>query len=304
MSAQVTTGLTQEMQLYYESVFLDRAQYEMVYAEGGQKKSQTANAGKSIVFTRYTPLAVVTTALTEATNPTEVDLTAANVSTTLSEFGTTVKIGKFLSLTSIDKNNKEKIEVVGQNMGETLDHLVRNELDAGATVQLAGGKSNITAVAASDVFSPSEVEKAVRTIEGNKAMVPSDGFYVGKVQPFTKYDLIASSTWINAKTYSDVKDLYKGEMGELYQVRFLNSKNGKTTSSTVTVYHNYIHGANAFGVYDLEGDQPKLYIKTPGDQDTSNPANRYSTVAWAGSFTVKTLNANWLLCIKSGATAS
>jgi N4-gp56 family major capsid protein len=302
MTTQVTTGLTQEMMLYYESVFLDRAQYELVNAEGGQKKSMQSNLGKSIVFTRYTPLATVTTALSEAANPSEVDLTAANVSTVLSEFGTTVKIGKFLSLTSIDANNKEKIEVVGQNMGETLNELVRNELDNG-TVQLAGAKSNITAVAASDTFNAAEVQKAVRTLEGNKAMVYPDGFYIGKVQPFTKYDLIGTTTWINAKTYSDVKDLYKGEMGELYQVRFLNNKNGKTTASTVTVYHNYIHGANAFGVYDLEQDQPKLYIKTPGDQDTSNPANRYSTVAWAGAFVTKILNSNWSLVVKTGATA-
>jgi hypothetical protein len=43
-------------------------------------------------------------------------------------------------LTSIDENNKEKIEVVGQNMGETLDELTRNELFTGATVQFAGAK--------------------------------------------------------------------------------------------------------------------------------------------------------------------
>jgi hypothetical protein len=54
-----------------------------------------------------------------------------------------------LSLTSIDTNNKEKIEVIGQNMGETLDELTRNELFTGATVQFAGGKAALTAVAAS-----------------------------------------------------------------------------------------------------------------------------------------------------------
>lgn len=307
MSAQVTTGLTQEMSVYYEKVFLARAEYEYVHKEGAQMRSQPKNEGKQVNFTRHTPLATATTALTEGTNPAEVDLTATTVSAALAEYGTTVKISRFLSSTSIDSNNKEKIEVVGQNMGETLDEITRNELFTGATAQLGGGKASLSLVAASDVLSATEIRKAVRTLENNKARkYQGRASYIGKIGPYTKYDLMGDTTWVNAKTYSDVTDLYKGEIGELYGVRFLSSPNQKKELSAgvsnATVYSNFIHGSDAFGTIDLEGDKPQLYIIPHTNIDSGNTAGRFSTVAWATAYVVKTLNANWLVNVKTGAS--
>jgi hypothetical protein len=47
---------------------------------------------------------------------------------------------------------------------------------------------------------------------------------------------------------------------------------------------------------------PKVYVKNPGSGDTSNPIDQYSTIGWKMPFAVKTLNANWLINIKTGAT--
>lgn len=304
MAAQVTTGLTQEMATYYEKVFLARAEYEYVHKEGGQMRSQPKNEGKVVNFTRHTPLATVTAALTEGTNPSEVNLTATTVAATLAEYGTTVKISRFLSLTSIDANNKEKIEVVGQNMGETLDEIVRNELFTGATAQLAGSKAALSDIAASNTLSAAEIRKAVRTLKNNKARkYQGRGSWLGKIGPYTEYDLMGDTTWVNAHTYKDGDELYKGEIGMLYGVRFLSSPNQKTESSTVTVYSNFIHGSDAFGCIDLEGDKPQLFIIPHTNIDSGNTAGRFSTVAWAASFVTKTLNATWLVNIKTGATA-
>jgi N4-gp56 family major capsid protein len=304
MAAQVTTGLTQEMSTYYEKVFLARAEYEFVHKEGGQMRSQPKNEGKVVNFTRHTPLATVTTALTEGTNPSEVALTATTVSATLAEYGTTVKISRFLTLTSIDANNKEKIEVVGQNMGETIDELTRNELYTGATAQLAGSKAALTDVAASNTLSAAELRKAVRTLKANKARkYQGRGSWIGKIGPYTEYDLMGDSTWVNAHSYKDGEELYKGEIGMLYGIRFLSSPNQKTEASTVTVYSNFVHGSDAFGCIDLEGDKPQLFIIPHTNIDSGNTAGRFSTVAWAASYVTKTLNANWLINIKSGATA-
>ena len=260
--------------------------------------------GKVIRFTRYTPLATVTTPLTEGSNPAEVSITAANVDATLAEYGNVVNLSRFLTLTSIDANNKEKIELLGQNMGETLDEIVREELVTGATDQFAGGNAAITDVAAGDVFDAAEVRQAVRTLKSNKAREYAGKFgFMGKIQPFTTYDLQGDSVWQNAKTYSDVQDLYNGETGALHGVRFLESKDGKTTSSTTTVYHNIIHGAEAFGCYDLEGDKPQLHIVPNTQLDSANPTGRTGKAGWAGSFVTKTLNGDWIVDVQSGATA-
>ena len=298
-----TATMSSEISTYYERVFLARAMKRLIHAQGAQVKTMAAGEGKQINFTRYTPLAVATTALSEGTNPGEVNLTAATVSAELAEYGNSAKLARFLSTVSIDRNNKEKIEVFGQNMGETIDTLCRNEIVSGGTTQLANSRTNITAITATDVLNATEIKKAVRTLEGNSAARYDDGFFLGKIQPYTWYDLIGDSTWVNAKTYSDVKDLYMGEVGELFGVRFMTTTNGHTSASTVTVYSNLIHGKDAFGVMDLATDAPKLYIKTPGANDTSNPADRFSTIAWAGSYVSKVLNSGWIINLKTGATA-
>jgi N4-gp56 family major capsid protein len=306
MSAQLTSGLTAEMSTYYEKVFLARAEYEYIFQQGAQMRTQPANEGKSVSFTRHTPLATVTTALTEGVNPSEVNLTATTVSATLAEYGTTVKISRFLSETSIDVNNKEKIEVVGQNMGETLDELTRNELFTGATTQFAGAKAALTDLSATNVLSVAELRKAVRTLKVNKARRYQENgkSWILKAGPYTTYDLTSDSTFLSADIYSNgAEKLYKGELGTILGARVIESPNQKSESSTVTVYSNFLHGADAFGTINLEADKPKLYIIPSSNVDSGNPAGRFSLVSWAAATVNKTLNSTWVLNIKTGASA-
>lgn len=309
MSAQKTSDLTQEMSTYYERTFLDRAEYEYIFNQGGQMRTQPANEGKQVNFTRHTPLATATTALTEGTNPAEVDLTATTVSAALAEYGTTVKVSRFLSLTSIDANNEEKIEVVGQNMGETLDEITRNELATGATAQLAGSKSALTDVAITDVMSVSEIRIAVRTLKKNKAKRYQDRIapWIGKLGPDTSYDLTTDSTFLSADIYDNGSTkLYNGELGKILGTRLMESPNQNETSnggaSNADIIWNFIHGHNAFGCIDLVGDKPELYIIPHTKIDSGNAAGRFSMVSWAASYVTKTLNASWLIAVKSGAT--
>lgn len=297
-----TTTLTGEMSIYYDKVFLRRAEYRHVLGEGAQKRSHGQNDGKVLVFNRYTPFDPQDTALTEGTNPPVSTITAGTVSCVLSEYGLSIKISKFLSLTSIDVNNREKIALLGQNMGETLNRIDRNELENG-TAYWAGGKVSST-IATSDTLAANDIADVVTSLEDSKAVPYEDGFFLGKVNTHDKNKLIKTTAWLNAKTYSDVKDLYRGELGELYQVRFLLNIDKKTstgtgaTSSSVTVYHTYIHGADAFGNYDLSGDTPKLYI-VPNKIDSGNPTGRFSLASWAGSYVSKNLNSAWAYVLKS-----
>jgi N4-gp56 family major capsid protein len=301
-----TSTLSGELQVYLHRVFLARAMAALVMKEGGQKQIHKSGNGKSITFNRYSPLTLATTPLSEGVNPSVENITAAQVTVNLAEYGKSIKMSKFLSLTSIDQGNAEKIELLGQNMGETLDALTRDAIFTGATVQYAAARASLITVAAGDNFNSTEIKKAVRTLEGNKASPYADGFYMGKVQPRTKYDLISDTAWLNAKTYSDVKDLYKGEMGELYQVRFLLSTNHKVEAGAgaagIDVYSNFIHGKESFGYYDLEGDIPQLIV-VPNRPDSNNPAARYSLASWAGTYAAKILNANWVVNVKSAVSA-
>lgn len=304
MTVETTTTLSSQLSTYYDKVFLDRAQYEFVYNVGAQMRTRQDNEGKSVIFNRLSPLSVSTSTLSEGSNPAEVSLTTATVSATLAEYGTTVRKSKFASLTLIDANDKEVIEVVGQNMGETLDQLTRDELFSGATAQIVSGKA-LSSVAASDVLTVAEIRKAVRTLDNNKAR-RYNGYYYMKTSPYPQYDLQGDSNWVNASIYKDGDDRTKtGALGEIFGVRLWVSKNPKVEASgasSANVYSNFIHGDSAFGCYDLSQDSPQLYIVPHTKIDSGNATGRFSLVSWAGSYVTKTLNANWLVNVKVGAT--
>ena len=298
-----TTGnLPQEVMTYYEKVFLKRAEYELVLKEGAQMRTHPANQGRTVNFTRYNPLTILTSPLGEASNPLTCPINASTVSMTLSEYGLTTTHGRLQTTVSIDAGMKEKVELVGQNMGETLNRLTRIELEQGTTY--FGNNHNSGTFTAGDVLDACNIRLMVQTLELAKTPVYKDGYYIGKTDPISKYKLLGDSTWVNAHVYSDVQDLYKGEMGNLYQVRWLLNKDvssgteaGSTVSSTITRYYTYLHGDNAFGVYDLETNKPQLFI-LPNVVDSNSPAGRVSFISWAGAYATKLLNSSWVIAAR------
>ena len=288
-----TSSLANEVAIYYERRFLERARAMLVHQEGAQLRALEGNAGKQVIFNRFRPLALATTALsTEGTNPAFVSLVDDQVTVTLAEYANSVQVTRLLGTVDIDDRDKEKIDVVAQNMGETLDALVRNALHSGATALTTG--ANLTAA---------NVAQAVATLKENKALMYDGTFgWIGKIQPQTEYDLILTTTWQSAAAYSNVQALYAGEIGALYGVRFLVTNQGYTTAGTPVTYDNYIHGRESFGVYDNQLDAPKLYIVTGAD--SNNPAERFHVISWAGQFASVVLNSNWVINVVTQASIS
>lgn len=297
----VTGVLTQTMMTYYERVFLERAKVQLVNEQGAQKRTHPNNQGKTINFTRMVPLTISTTALAEASNPSASAMTASTVSATLAEYGAATIYSKLQSTTSIDVGLKEVVDVFGQNMGETLNALAGNALACGTA--FFPNSYNVSTIAAGAVLNASAIIYAVQAAELQRTPTYADGYYLGKTTIQNKVSLLKDTTWINSKTYSDVKDLYRGEMGELYQVRWL--LNGQTVSGTgsasdaacaVVQYYSYLHGDNAFGTVKLEGDMPKLYIINQAD--SGNIAGRLTYISWAGAYVAVRLNDNWIQTMK------
>lgn len=295
--ASTTSTLSQLMQTYYDKLFIDMVKRVSIFDQGAQIRPLPQGSGKVVYFQRYSPLAIISSSPTEGSNPSAVDLSAVNVSCTVAEYASYTTISKLLSLTAIDPKMKGAVEVLGTNAGESRDYLIRVEHDNG-TAQLANSKSLISDIAASDVFDADEVRTAVKNLKIQKAMRFDDGYFLGKTHPYGSYSLMGDSTWVNAHTYKDGENLYRGELGRLHGVRFIEGSEATTTSSTVSVYNSYIIGKNAIALTDLEGDTKKVYVKNPGANSTDNPVDRFSTVGWAFSMATKVLDANWIRVVK------
>lgn len=308
------------MQIFYDRVFLDRAKIELRHDFGAQVRNVPMNSGKTVYFTRFTPLAIITSALSEAANPTAVDMTASTVSATLADYGNYTTVGSLYSMTSIEEGLKEHVSVHGQNAGESIDQLIRTELVSGATNMLpststggaAGSTTAISTIHTSDSLTGLEIRRAVRTLKKNKAQKFESGLYRGIIGPDTAMDLMGNSEWLDAHRYTTSDAIERGVVGKLHGVEFVETNNqhftltgGFSTSATnvANVYSNFLFGKNAYGVINLGSiTAPKVYVKNPGANSTDNPLDQFSTVGWKMPFAVKTLNANWLINLRTGAT--
>ena len=296
----LSTGtLAPGVKTYYEKVFLARATYPLVFKEGAQMRTHPVNEGRTVNFTRHNAIGVVTTPIGEMSNPVTCPINLSTISMTLSEYGMTTNTSRIGSLVSIDEGMKETVGAMGDNMGQTLNALTGAELQNGTS--FFGNDHHVASFTAGDTLDACDIRLMVRTLELAYTPRYADGFYLGKTDPYSKSTLIADTTWVNGKTYSDIKDLYKGEIGELYGVRWLLSpyvlsgtEAASTASSTVTRFYSFVHGKEAFGCYDLEKDKPKLYI-LPNQVDSNSTAGRISIVSWAGSYATKLLNSGWII---------
>lgn len=313
--SSVTTGLTTLMQLFYDKQFLERAVAELRHDFGATVKRHKQNEGKSIAWNRMTPLALATTALTEATDPSAVDMTSTMVSASLAEYGNYTVVGSLFEMTSIDENLKEHVEVHAQNAGETIDALIRAELSASATVQLVSTQSAVSSTSAihtSDTLTGLEIRRAVRTLKLNKAQKFAGSMYRGIISPQCSMDLMGNSEWLDAHRYTTSDAIEKGVIGKLHGVEFVETNQPAVTLSggfsaaandVANVYFTFIFGKGAYGTVALDSfTAPKIYVKNPGANSTDNPLNLRSTVGWKMPFATKMLNANWCIAIKSGAT--
>lgn len=309
-----STSLISPAQVYYDKVFLDRARVELRHDFGAQLKSVPMNSGTVVRFSRFSPLAVITSALSEATNPAEVAMTSTQVSATLAEYGNVTNVGSLFSMTQLDVGLAEHVSVHGQNAGESIDQLIRTELYSGATLQLPAGVNENTStsgIKTSDAFTGVEIRRAVRTLKKNKAQKFENGYYRGIIGPDTAYDLFGNSEWLDAHRYTTSDAIERGVVGKLHGVEFVETNNQKSVASggfsaavnsITTVFSNFILGKNAYGIINLGSmTAPVVIVKNPGSNDTFNPLNMFSTVGWKMPFAVKTLNSTWLIDVRTGA---
>jgi N4-gp56 family major capsid protein len=152
-------------------------------------------------------------------------MTVTNVSATVAEYGAVTNVGSLFSMTQIDVGLAEHVSVHGQNAGESIDRLIRQELHSGATVQIATGATLATDIMATDVFSGVEIRKAVRTLKKNKAQKFENGYYRGIIGPDTAYDLFGDSEWLDAHRYTTSDAIERGVIGKLHGVEFVETNN-------------------------------------------------------------------------------
>ena len=246
----------------------------------------SATYGKSCVATAGT-----TTTLTDATN--------------LSEAADFWNGGTVVITSGQNKGYSAHIDDFASGV-ITFSPALKEACDAGDTFRVVTS----TGITSTNVITCSAVERAVALLKYFNAPTYDGKYYIGIISPFVQYDFMQDSAWVNAHHYAQDTALFDGEVGRWGGVRWVEDTDPwleaagtiGTYNANGAVHQTPIFGRHAYAGVGLEGVPDKLFIKKPGDQDTSNYINAYSMVAWRVYFVPVVLNALFGVTLISGAS--
>ena len=224
-------GLSAEMKVFYSDYLIDLAEPELVHDQFGQKHPIPKNGGKIIEFRQYDPLPEMTTPLVEGVTPDGQSMKVKTITSEVKQYGGYVTLSDMLMMTAIDNNLVQATKLIASQAGRTLDTITREVINAGTIVQFAGGVDSRDELSYTDEetncnITVDTVKKAVRFLETQDAP-KINGYYVGIIHPYVKYDLMKDPDWKTPHEYVDTENVYNNEIGELYGVRFVQSSRAK-----------------------------------------------------------------------------
>ena len=234
LNPNVTTGdgMSAEMKIFYSDYLIDLAEPELVHDQFGQKHPIPKNGGKVIEFRQYDPLPEQTTPLVEGVTPDGQSLTVKTITSEVKQYGGYVTLSDMLMMTAVDNNLVQATKLIASQAGRTLDTITREIINAGTVVQFSQGQVD----SRDELYYTSEddncnltvdaIKRAVRFLETQDAP-QINGYYVGIIHPYSKYDLMKDPDWKTPHEYVDTENVYQNEIGELYGVRFVQSSRAK-----------------------------------------------------------------------------
>lgn len=295
--------LSAEMKTFYDRALIKCAEPELIHDQFGQKRPIPKGAGKTIEFRKFSSLPKALTALTEGVTPAGSKYSVSKIEATVSQYGAFIAVSDMLLLTAFDNNMKEIVKILGSQAGRTSDTITREVLVTGTNAQYANGKAARDNIAAGDVMSVLEIKKAVRALKAANAP-RIGGYYVALVHPDTVYDLWNDEEWIEASKYAGSEQIFKGEIGKMYGVRFVESTEAKIWEGTVPVYATLVLGENAFGVTSINGGGIETIAKQLGSGGTEDPLNQRATFGWKLNKTAAILSEEFMVRIEHTASVT
>ena len=297
----VTTqsSLSPTMKTFYDTTLLENAREQMVFTQFGKKQ---AMKGNKVEWRKFNTFAKAMTPLTEGVIPTGQTFGMTNIEGTITQHGDFTAVSDRLELESYDDVIFGATEEMGAAEGETYDTLTRNILVAGNSVLYApNGNTEVDSranVTADCKLTPDVVNRAATWLKKNKAP-KIDGYYVALIHPSVAYDLRNSDEWKEYHKYSNVAPIYKGEIGDLHGVRFIETNEAKIwKDADSAVYATLFLGKDAFGILDPEGEGMEMIVKPKGQ--IGGPLEQFSTIGYKVRHGAKILYQERMLRVESG----
>ena len=311
------TGMSAETKTFYDRNLIAMAGPNLVYDQLAQKRPIPKGSGKSVEFRRFKPLPKATQPLTEGVTPNGRKVDVESMTSYVSQYGDYIVHSDMLELTAIDNIIVEDTRLLGNQAGLTLDTIVRNKVMAGNVCfycpkTVEGKQVEVTdrsELDATSTLTVDVIKRAVTYLRANNAPT-FDGYYVAVIHPHVSYDLMNDPAFVEASKYGAPEQLFKGEIGRIAGVRFLESSEAKIWNGTdddtpngLAVYGTLIVGRDAYGSTEIEGGGLQTIIKQKGSSGVADALDQRSSVGWKATKTAEILVENYMVRIESTSSA-
>ena len=359
MATNTTTTLSNQYQNYFSKKLLSYAVQALVLDQFAEKAPLPAKSGhKAISMFRFgAPSTSAIEALTEGTAPSGTrTLSLSKIEKTLTQRGQVIELTDILTATDLFNSLQQSMKTNGEDAALDMDTITRNgivgsnvagdamentfstyvldnsdqlvELYADGTKETwasGSGSAEYTTFEATTgsgtLLDAAAVLNAVTQLKVNRSQPASGGMYVCAASPQVISDIMVDTTWVNAAQYSNVQDLYNGEVGSLYGAKFVMTTNPFITGDTLgtdgdrfvydasggggTAATNDIHasiflGQQSYGCPDLSSQSPFSPKVIISDQpDKSDPLNQKLTAGFKTFWCTLRLNPNYYVIMRS-----
>lgn len=225
-------GLSAEMKTYYSDYLIDLVDPLLIHDQFAQKKDIPANGGTKIEFRKFLPLPKATKPIQEGVTPKGNTYSVTTITSQVYQYGDYLTLTDILQLAAIDNNVVEATKLISSQAGRTLDTVTREVINGGTNVIYAPtadepdtevtGRHLLTS---NNKFTADMAFQAKTQLGAFNAPKVDDS-YVAIIHPYAAYDLMRDPEWLSVKQY-DSADYYKGEIGKIGGIRFVESSEAK-----------------------------------------------------------------------------
>ena len=237
----VTTGeLSAGMKVFWDNALLENTRANLVYAQFGKKHSLPANHGMIMEWRKWKTIPNINR-LMEGVIPKGRNFGQTSTTASIAKYGDFVALTEELDMYHVDNVIAGAQQELSYGAARTLNQIHRDGVLAGATnivmadtidmtdeknpafvrtplavYELSDEKANMNPI------TPDMVAQIKTQMES--ANVPTiNGYYVAVAHPDALHDLMRNSEWNEFHKYAATEEIFNGELGELYGVRFVKS---------------------------------------------------------------------------------
>lgn len=221
LNKTTSKGMSPLMEAVLNRYVLEANKTKRKYTKFGQRVDIPKGKAKTVAFDKLSPLPKAVTPLSEGVTPKGAAVNITRVKGEPEQFGNYVSYTDQLDFFANDPSPEvlKYTDLLTENQLETFEHLDAMELASGLNVFYAGEASSRAEL--KDVLTVKDVRRAVTSLKRNKVQ-PADGTdYIAFIHPDVVYNIWNDEEWRQPHTYSDTKQLYDGEIGRLFGVRFI-----------------------------------------------------------------------------------